>query len=217
MAAGCFCWLAQRPFTWQRKGESIAGYALRAAGAPVSSVRARALEGALIVLADNALAPATSAARILASTGVGLNGCISAALCSNESAGMGQVFRVGEAMAKELLKGSLKTDSALRDYASRMLANQVNKRGDGRVRVLLDMARLSAGPAFLKAFETLEKVREQTGVQPNLNVALGLLTHSLGLPQGSSSLVWMLGRMAGWCGHITEQSEKNRPSKMLVR
>jgi citrate synthase len=204
--AGCFCWIGDRPFAPRRPREGLAAYALRSAGSAATPRATRALEAALIALADNALAPATYAALVLASTGVGLNAGISAALSSNETTGLGQVFQVGEKMALELMNRDIQSERVIREYAGRLLANQRNKRGDGRVRIILAAARSLGGAAFSEAFVRLERIRSLTGVHANLNVALGLLALALGLPARSTPMIWTLGRMAGWCSHIIEQS-----------
>jgi citrate synthase len=45
-----------------------------------------------------------------------------------------------------------------------------------------------------------------TGLHPNCDFALAVMTEALDLPDGAPFTVFLLGRAVGWCAHVIEQN-----------
>jgi citrate synthase len=57
--------------------------------------------------------------------------------------------------------------------------------------------------ALARAFE--HEAVQLTGLQGNLDLALGTLAHLLHLPAGAGLAVFAIGRTVGWIGQVIEQ------------
>jgi citrate synthase len=54
-----------------------------------------------------------------------------------------------------------------------------------------------------------DSVQAQVGLAPSLDFGLVAAGRVLGLPAGAPLLIFALGRIAGWVGHIIEQYQAN--------
>lgn len=54
--------------------------------------------------------------------------------------------------------------------------------------------------------ELLSVVRDETGQWPSVDLGLVLLCDVLRFPPGSATIVFVIGRTAGWLAHIDEQT-----------
>ncbi|WP_321911908.1 citrate synthase family protein [Burkholderia cepacia] len=210
--AGCHGFLQTKGhFTLRHPMEALAHLILRASRVEASPEALHALNGAMIVLADNELAPATFAARIAASTNADLFNCVAAAIGSHVG------FSTGTATQKvetALLQTTTERDlgqriSLVREYGASLFGfnHPMYPEGDPRADVILE---LIAGLPNLDAgthntLEFLTKVREDLKAYPGVAIAMVTLSRALGLPDGSSTAIWILSRTAGWVAHILEQ------------
>jgi citrate synthase len=65
---------------------------------------------------------------------------------------------------------------------------------------------VSSKNAMLKRLlEVVECVREQLGLEPNLDVGLAAITYALALPSGTGSIIFAVSRTSGWIAHAVEQ------------
>jgi citrate synthase len=67
--------------------------------------------------------------------------------------------------------------------------------------------------------ELLSAVQEQTGQFPSVDLGLCVVAQALRLPAGSASVLFVIGRTAGWLAHIEEQAvsgELIRPRARFV-
>jgi len=210
--AGCVGFLGSSyRYLERRPYESLASFLLRVSGVDPTPESIHALNGALIVLADNELAPATFAARIAASTNADLYNCVAAAI----GAHLG--FSTGTSTQK--VESALLQSTSAKDLAQRLglvkeygaslfgFNHPMYPGGDPRADLILELTRalpaLKTGTRNTLAF--LDDVRSQLECYPGVAVALVTLARALGMPDGSSTALWVLSRTSGWVAHVQEQ------------
>ncbi|WP_158219293.1 MULTISPECIES: citrate/2-methylcitrate synthase [unclassified Achromobacter] len=179
----------------------------------------RLLDAALILSADNELAPATFAARIAASAGADLFSCVTTALGAFE----GMLTGLGCEQAESALVQASSCDAYL-DHLKNLLARKspvpgyghpLYPDGDPRATLLLDLVR-EVGPAGKRgemALQGVDHACNEWGLKPNLPLALAVLSAVLDAPVGASGALMSVGRAAGWVAHALEQ----RLAGFLVR
>ncbi|SAK98833.1 citrate synthase [Caballeronia fortuita] len=216
--AGCVGFLGPaRAFCARADGESIAGQILRAAGATVSPATMRALGTALVVLADNELAPATFSARVAASTNADLFSCVAAAIGSHIgfSTGTGTEKIETLLLCEPLSELDARVDR-VREYGASLFGfnHPLYPGGDPRADQMLRAAAQIAehGGAASAASERtrvtiafLERMRRELNAHPGVALGLVTLARALGLPDGSATAIWIVSRTAGWVAHVMEQ------------
>lgn len=189
---------------------SIATRLARALGIAPSPPAVRALDCALILSADLELTPAALVARIAASTGADLYASVAAGICAHggvQTGGGGDRIEalLGLHPTRKELKRHLQT--VRYDGARRFGLNYpLYPTGDPRAWMLIKLAeRLSPhGPAANLAWFVHEAANTHRSY-PGLGISLVTLSRALGLPKGSATAIWTLGRAAGIVAHIIEQ------------
>jgi citrate synthase len=172
---------------------------------------ARALDAALVLMADHELNASTFAARIAASAGADLYACVSAALATLSGPRHGGASLRVEAFADEVgsppraadvVRSRLQRGDPLPGFGHRLYPD-----GDPRGGHLISAARRLPGrSARLRTLLALaDAVRSQGGEPPNSDLGLVALTSALGLPAGAAPAIFALGRCAGWIAHVLEQ------------
>ncbi|SAK52422.1 citrate synthase [Caballeronia temeraria] len=216
--AGCVGFLGpERVFCARAEGESIAGQILRAAGAAVTPETLRALTTALVVLADNELAPATFSARVAASTNADMFSCVAAAIGSHIgfSTGTGTEKIETLLLCEPLSELDARIDR-VREYGASLFGfnHPLYPGGDPRADLMLEAAAQIAahGDAASAAGERtrltiafLERMRRELDAHPGVALGLVTLARALGLPDGSATAIWIVSRTAGWVAHVMEQ------------
>lgn len=216
--AGCVGFLGpERIFCPRAEGESIAGQILRAAGAAVTPEGLRALNVALVVLADNELAPATFSARVAASTNADVFSCVAAAIGSHIgfSTGTG-TEKVETLLLCEPLSALDARVERVREYGASLFGfnHPLYPGGDPRADLMLQAAAQIAGqgdaaPAAREGTRLtvafLERMRRELDAHPGVALGLVTLARALGLPDGSATAIWIVSRTAGWVAHVMEQ------------
>jgi citrate synthase len=210
--AGCLGFLSkQRTFVIRERNESLAAYLLRAAGGMGTPDAVFALNGALTVLADNELAPATFAARVAASTNADLYNCIAAAIGSHVGFSTGTATEKVETL---LLRDTLKSDPVahlqlVREVGASLFGfnHPLYPEGDARASLILEQVRAlqRATPNTASTLEFLALVEDRLSMHPGVAIALVVLARALGLPDGSATAIWIVSRTAGWVAHVLEQ------------
>ena len=85
----------------------------------------------------------------------------------------------------------------------------VYKHGDPRAHALLDaLTRAGAAPKLTR--EIPERIAEATGEFVNIDYALAVLVHTLGLPPGNELVLFAMARTVGWIAHASEQLRHGR-------
>ncbi|MFB1485082.1 citrate/2-methylcitrate synthase [Corallococcus sp. RDP092CA] len=175
---------------------------------------AELLDLALVLCADHELNTSTFAARVTASSGADLYACISAALaaisghrhggaCDRVEALIAEVGRPER--AAQVVHGRLRRGEAVTGFGHRLY-----RQGDPRVPPLVAAAS-SVKPESLKvrvARAVMDTMRDAGHPPPSLDWGLVMLADALGLPSGAATVLFSLGRTAGWVAHVLEQREQ---------
>ncbi|RKG95848.1 helix-turn-helix domain-containing protein [Corallococcus sp. CA053C] len=169
---------------------------------------------ALILSADHELNTSTFAARVTASSGADLYACMGAALaalsghrhggsCDRVEALLTEVGRPER--AAQVLHGRLRRGESVTGFGHRLYPH-----GDPRTPPLVEAA-LSVRPESLRvriARAVIDTMRDAGHPPPALDLGLVMLADALGLPSGAATVLFGLGRTAGWVAHILEQREQ---------
>jgi len=218
-------WLATAP-GWGAYGGApgegrVAQRVARAAGAPSEEV-AGALDHALVASADHELNPSTFAARVVASAGSDLYACLAAGLAAMSGPLHGGATLRVEALLEEALASSPEAVVHARSARNARLpgfGHPLYPEGDPRACTLLTIAR-AVGVRSPRAATmlALERAAREAGVPPpTIDFGMVALSEALGLPQGSSLLVFSVGRLAGWIAHVREQRAEGGPMRPRAR
>jgi citrate synthase len=185
---------------------------------PPAPAEFRALDEVLILYADHELNASTFAARVAASTRADLVSCVLAGLSALRGQLHGGVDRLVRAMLTAAEEEGV--EPALERYRRQGtplpgFGHAVYRGIDPRAVRMHALARALAPAAGQERWLRLtEEIEEAAGFArlPAANVDLytPVVYRSLGIPDAMSTLVFALGRMAGWCAHILEQYERNR-------
>ena len=171
---------------------------------PVTDARARALDLALVLLAEHELATSTLAARVAASTG--------AAPAEIVQAGLGAVSDPlhGRAAVRvhAHLRGRCPTPlDAPTCTIGEGLGHVVHRSGDPRFAPLLAAARSIATPAQRRRIDEAMAV-DPTGPPPNVDAALGALALAARAEVGATEAIFAIARTAGWLAHGWEEADE---------
>ncbi|RYZ35140.1 MAG: helix-turn-helix domain-containing protein [Myxococcaceae bacterium] len=172
------------------------------------------LNRALILCADHELNTSTFAARVTASSGADLYACMGAALaavsghkhggaCDRVEALLTEVGRPER--AAQVIHGRLRRGEAVTGFGHRLYTH-----GDPRTPPLVEAA-LSVRPESLRvrtARAVIDTMRDAGHPPPSMDIGLVMLADALGLPPGAGTVLFALGRTAGWVAHILEQREQ---------
>lgn len=203
------------PESARRAAGSVAELLARGCKAPPKPAR-RALDLALVLLADHELNASSFAARIAASTDANLLACVTAALATLSGPRHGGACDRVEALLDEAATLT-RPQNVIEKRAQRGdplpgFGHPLYPQGDPRARLLLEqaqtLARRSAAlqkrlaPAF-----ALAKVMQRQGLPATVDFGLVALTRALELEPGAAALLFALGRSAGWIAHVLEQRE----------
>jgi citrate synthase len=85
----------------------------------------------------------------------------------------------------------------------------VYKHGDPRAQALLEALARSGAERKL-THEIPERIAEATGEFVNIDYALAVLVHTLGLPTGHELVLFSMARTVGWIAHAIEQLQHGR-------
>lgn len=183
-----------------------------------SREQAAAIEHALILMADHELNASAFAARIAASAGTDLYGCVEAALAVLTGPQHGGACDRIEALLHEI--GTPERAAAtLHDRARRgdprAFSHPLYPSGDPRTQPLLQLAfQLGGQRPRVRVLRAMLKALADDGLPPPpVDAGLVAIAEALGLHPGSAGAMFAVGRTAGWVAHIFEQ----RKSAALLR
>ena len=160
---------------------------------PPTAARVRALDIALVLLAEHELALSTLSVRVAASARATPASCLLAGLST--------------------LSGSLHGGAA-RTVHDRLAAGEpvvigfghpVHRHGDPRVTPLLEAVYAVAADEDRAQIET---ARRQTSRPLNVDFALGALTYAARMPAEAATAIFAIARVAGWIAHAAEEYEE---------
>jgi len=180
----------------------------------------RAINTALVLLADHELATSTLAARVAASTRADIYDAITAALCVMAGPLHGAVSELAHAVLVQAENSGVAPalDATLRWQGSLPgFGHAVYTAGDPRYQVLAATLDEIATPARLQVLECLiDLARSHAIPGPNTDLALAALTWAGGLPASAGQTIFSIARMAGWTAHYLEELNE-RPLRFRAR
>lgn len=193
---------------------SIAAAALVSLGVKPTAKAERAVDRALILMADHELNASSFAVRVAASAGADLYASMSAGLATLSGPRHGGVCDRVEALIAEA--GRADRARAVIEGRSRRgeevpgFGHPLYPEGDPRAAALLATARAlaphRAAAATIEAI--IEAMRDLGREPPSSDVGLTAVAEAIGLPPGSAAALFALGRAAGWVAHAFEQREE---------
>ena len=172
------------------------------------------LDEALVLAADHELNASTFAARVAASTGADVYGCISAALAALSGPRHGGAADRVDALlleagpaerVEEVVHGRQRRGEVIEGFAHPIYAPHSDPRGTR----LMDLAcQLRGESPEVQSVIALVDAMQQGGFGgPSIDVGLVAVARALELPAGSATALFALGRTAGWVAHSLEQYE----------
>lgn len=161
------------------------------------------IESALILSADHELNVSSFTARCVASARASLSASIVAALSAFRGDGHGAATTAIEDLLIELKVEEIVN----REPRSLGFGHPIYPEGDPRAKVLLDhLHDLTPRDPSVERFQRIRKeVEARSGEEPGWEYALAVLGRVLGLGRGASTLLFAIGRTAGWIAHVLEQ------------
>jgi citrate synthase len=177
------------------------------AWAPGHKHAADLVRRALVLLADHELNASAFTVRCAASTGLNLYDAIIAGLVALKGPKHGGAGVLAAQLVRTLVDGDVAPLIRERVALGERFAgfgHGVYKHGDPRARALL-AALARSGAAEKLTREIPERIAEATGEFVNIDYALAVLVHSLGLPPGNELVLFAMARTVGWIAHASEQ------------
>jgi citrate synthase len=169
--------------------------------------RVRALNTALVVLAEHELALSTLAVRVAASARAAPPGCVLAGLGALSGALHGDVPRlVRERLLRPRSGGVPRSGNDA--GAGLGFGHPVHRRGDPRTAPLLKAVYAIATPADRDLIQLAARGGEPghpAPAPPNSDLALGALCHVARMPPQAATAIFAIARTAGWIAHAAEE------------
>ncbi|SBT49671.1 citrate synthase [Micromonospora narathiwatensis] len=181
---------------------------LRLTDLPASAAGLRALNAALVLLADHDLAASTIAVRVAASTRANPYAAVLAGLGALDGPMHGAVgagvYRMIEAAQREGVPAVVA--EWLRTGGLPGFGHSLYPDGDPRGAALLDLvAELSLQGELRRAVDDLIATAARRGALPNVDFAVAALAHATGMGPGAGEVIFAIARTAGWIAHVIEE------------
>lgn len=186
----------------------IAAMLIRSLGGVPDHRSTRALNGAMVLLADHELANSTFTARVSASAGADVYACFGSALAALSGLRHGGSCDRIEAM---LLGYRREIGSTLQprfqcgggERIPGFFRHPLYPNGDPRAHWMLRAA-AELAPAHPSVRHIMELARLSED-PPGADLGMVALATALGWPNGTAICIWAIARCAGWMAHIQEQ------------
>ena len=182
------------------------------AWAPDHKHAADLVRRALVLLAEHELNASAFTVRCAASTGLNLYDSVIAGLVALKGPKHGGAGVLAAQFVKALADRDVAPIIRERVALGERFAgfgHGVYKHGDPRAQSLLD-ALARAGAAEKLTREIPERIAEATGEFVNIDYALAVLVHTLGMPPGNELVLFAMARTVGWIAHASEQLQHGR-------
>jgi citrate synthase len=158
-----------------------------------TSTRVRALDLALVLLAEHELALSTLSVRVAASARATPASCLLAGLST---------------LSGRLHGGAARTvhdKLVAREPVVTGFGHPVHRHGDPRVAPLLEAVYAFATPADRELVQTAHRAAPRP---LNVDFALGALTYAARMPAEAATAIFAIARVAGWIAHAAEEYDE---------
>ena len=185
-----------------------------------SEVLVRALDTALVVLADHELATSTMAVRVAASTRADIYDALLAGLCTLAGPLHGGASELAHGLLVQAERAGVgpALDTTLRWQGSLPgFGHPLYGGGDPRFEVLVSRVDELASSDKRQIVRELVDLAAKHGIPgPNVDLALAALTWAAGLPADAGRTIFSVARLAGWTAHYMEELAE-RPLRFRAR
>jgi citrate synthase len=203
---------------------STAGDLLRMLrGAPPEPANIAALDTYFTVMAESGLSASAFTARVVASTRACLTASVLAAWCAFTGALHGgapgptlDLLDAAEAVAdlESWLEAKLRSGERLMGFGHRVFHGN-DPRAEAMRRSMQAMGPDAGRLAFADRLEkavavAIDRVKPGRTLPPNVEIMAALLLDAVGIPREAFTLVFAVGRSAGWLAHAMEQQKTGR-------
>jgi citrate synthase len=171
---------------------------------PCTTARERALDVALVLLAEHELATSTLAARVAASTRAGAPEVVAAGLAAVSGPLHG---RAAVRVHRHLTSPTPTPLDAPTATMGDGLGHVVHRRGDPRFAPLLARARSIATAPQRRRIDAVLAV-DPSGPPPNVDAALAALALAARADIGATEAIFAIARSAGWLAHGWEEVDE---------
>ncbi len=192
-------------------------------GSATDAARVAALDTYFTVMAESGLSASAFTARVVASTRASMTASILAAWCAFTGAlhggAPGPTLDMLDAAERQpdleaWLEGKLRAGERLMGFGHRVFRGN-DPRAAAMQRALRAMAPGAGRLAFADRLEAavataIERVKPGRALPPNVEVMAALLLDAVGFPRDAFTLVFAVGRSAGWLAHAMEQQKTGR-------
>jgi citrate synthase len=181
---------------------------------PPTDTGLRALNAAMVLLADHDLAASTLAARVAASTRAHPYAVVSAGLAALDGPLHGAASSLSYALLEEAVSGpdplaavsaGLRSGGPVPGFGHPLYPD-----GDPRATTLFEL--IDDGPVRRTALELADVMRTRSGNAANIDLALAALTLHHHMPADAGEAIFAVARTAGWLAHALEEYSE-RPSR----
>jgi citrate synthase len=172
------------------------------------------LDQALVLAADHELNASTFAARVAASTGADIYGCLSAALAALAGPRHGGAADRVDALlleagpahrVEEVVHDRQRRGEVIEGFAHPIYSPHSDPRGQRLLELACDLHGEREG---VQSVVALVDAMQRGGFGgPSIDVGLVAIARALGFPAGAASALFALGRSVGWVAHALEQYE----------
>jgi citrate synthase len=205
-------------------GFSTAGDLLRMLrGTAPAAADIAALDTYFTVMAESGLSASAFTARVVASTRASLTASVLAAWCAFTGALHGgapgptlDMLDAAEAQAdlEGWLEARLRAGERLMGFGHRVFHGN-DPRAEAMRRSMQAMGPDAGRLAFADRLEqavavAIERVKPGRTLPPNVEIMASLLLDAVGIPRDAFTLVFAVGRSAGWLAHAMEQQKTGR-------
>ncbi|SCL45071.1 citrate synthase [Micromonospora citrea] len=180
----------------------------RLTGSPASEAGLRALNAALVLLADHDLAASTIAVRVAASTRANPYAAVLAGLGALDGPMHGAVGGSVHRMVEAALRDGTPATIAewLRTGGLPGFGHPLYPAGDPRAATLLGLvAHLPVEGELRRTLDDLVATAARRDALPNVDFALAALAHATGMGPGAAEVIFAVARTAGWIAHVVEE------------
>lgn len=199
------------------RSEALAEKQRSIAGALGASLRGKILtakelgllDAGLVLIADHELNASTFAARVAAGAGARWPEAFIAALATATGVRHAAACDGAEKMWNEVRAAASPADWVRQRAGTALVGFEAGAYPDGdpRGERLIELVKPRLRQRARGRLERLiTTARDETGQWPSVDLGLVMLCEALRLPPGSASVVFVIGRTAGWLAHIEEQA-----------